>query len=456
MPALISIFSPEILFERVITPSSPITESLDPLFDKNQKSGFWSVPLAWEVKKAILQDPAGKIIADYKKNPLYVFTNSVSFQGLVNKKDLIKNHVFTDKHRPSIIPFHFRNSFRENVKEWGFSIPFNLVKKFPDGKYKVDIQTSMKKSNLYSSYYEKKGKIKDSILFVSHFDHPHQLNDGISGTFASYELLKKLKNKKFTYAGLATPEIIGSIFFAKKFAKLKKIKHAVMLNFTGNDSSLIYSKSSEEDSFIDKIVEHISLYKKNIKIVKFREIIGADEISFDNQINKIPCSSIYRWPFKHYHSNKDNFENFNLKKFKETINFLEELIFIVENNSVFFNRFKDLPKLSHPKLDLYFSPRYWKKNNLLNDKKTINESDKKIFNLIKDIQDIETRKACLKSSDNIQLLQSIIPTKCDGQTTILELANYCKMPFRLVNALINLWVDKKLLKKRWVNPLKNK
>ena len=46
--------------------------------------------------------------------------------------------------------------------------------------------------------------------------------------------------------------------------------------------------------------------------------------------------------------------------------------------------------------------------------------------------------------------------KCDGQTTILELANYCKMPFRLVNALINLWVDKKLLKKRWVNPLKNK
>ena len=38
MPALISIFSPEILFKRVITPSSPITESLDPLLDKNQKS----------------------------------------------------------------------------------------------------------------------------------------------------------------------------------------------------------------------------------------------------------------------------------------------------------------------------------------------------------------------------------------------------------------------------------
>ena len=26
------------------------------VFDKNQKSGFWSVPLAWEVKKAILQE----------------------------------------------------------------------------------------------------------------------------------------------------------------------------------------------------------------------------------------------------------------------------------------------------------------------------------------------------------------------------------------------------------------
>ena len=48
----------------------------------------------------------------------------------------------------------------------------------------------------------------------------------------------------------------------------------------------------------NQIIFHILKFKKNSKIVKFREIIGADEIAFDNEIYKIPCGSIYRWPYK--------------------------------------------------------------------------------------------------------------------------------------------------------------
>ena len=423
-------------------------------FKKNKKVGLWKLPLQWEVKKGILYDPTGKKISDYSRNPLELFSNSVSFKGNIKKSDLLENHIYSDKNRPSIIPFHYQNQFREKTKEWGFSVPYNKIKKFKNGTYKVDIQTSFKKSDMESCYYEKKGKNKNKILFVSHFDHPNQINDGLSGTLCSFELLSKLKRTKLSYAALSTPEIIGSIFFAKKYAKMKKIKHALMLNFCGTKSGLVYSKTTKENTFIDQIIFHILRFKKNSKIVKFREIIGADEIAFDNEIYKIPCGSIYRWPYKDYHTNKDNFKNFNFLRFRETLNFLNEIIFIIENNSTFKNRFKDLPKLSDPSLDLYFSPRYWQTNKILFDKKRILGSDEKIQNLIKEIEDEELRKACWDSAKNIQLLQSYIPAKCDGNFSTLELANLCNMPFRMVDALINLWDQKKLIKKNWINPFK--
>ena len=423
-------------------------------YEKNFKSGYWKNPPQWEVKSGILYDPKGNVIANYIRNPLELWTHSTSFSGYIKKEDLIKNHIFTDKNRPGSTPFHFKNQYRENLSEWGFCLPYNLVKKLKKGKYKVNIKTNFSKSELQSAYLEKKGKNKNTILFVSHFDHPYQINDGLSGTLTSFELLNKIKNLKLSYASLATPEIIGSIFFAKKFALKKNIKHALMLNFCGVDNNLVYSKTSDGNTFFDKIISHLFTYKKNSKIVRFREIIGADEIAFDNQIYKVPCGSMYRWPFKHYHSDKDDLKNFNLKKIEDTINFLEEVIFIIENNSTFKNTFKDFPKLSHPKLDLYFSPRYWRSNKLLHDEKTFSISNNKINYLLSAIKDQEIKKACWKSADNIQLLQSLIPTKCDGKFTTLELANLCNMPFRMVDAMLNLWSEKKLIKKTWINPIR--
>ena len=79
--------------------------------------------------------------------------------------------------------------------------------------------------------------------------------------------------------------------------------------------------------------------------MKFREIIGADEIAFDNEIYKIPCGSIYRWPYKDYHTNKDNFKNFNFLRFRETLNFLMKL-------------FLSLKIILHLKIDLKICQNY--------------------------------------------------------------------------------------------------
>ena len=75
--------------------------------------------------------------------------------------------------------------------------------------------------------------------------------------------------------------------------------------------------------------------KRNSKITDFRDLVGADEVAYDNVVNKIPCGSLYRWPYKYYHSNKDNIKSVDKKSFVEYFNVLKELIYLLENNSVF-------------------------------------------------------------------------------------------------------------------------
>jgi aminopeptidase-like protein len=428
-------------------------------FKKNEKSGYWTIPLSWEVKIAQLIDPKGKKIVEYFKNPLQVFSNSCNFEGSVNRNKLL-NHIYSDEKRPNLTPFHYRNQFRENIKEWGFCLPYNKVKQLPKGQYKVKIKTETKKHDMHSILSSHKGKNSKMLLFVSHFDHPFQANDGISGSVATFELIRSLSKTKtkISYGALATPEIIGSIFFAQKYAKKYNIKQGLMCSFCGVNNNFVYAKTSLENTFIDKALAHILKFKKRkSKITNFRDLVGADEVAYDNVVNKIPCGSLYRWPYKYYHTNKDNIESVDKKSFIEYFNILKELVYILENNSIFFNKFKSLPKLSDPRIDLYISPRYWQKKNnkVLVDKKNQSKSDQEFDKVLDLIDDNELKKACIESSQNIQLLQSLIATKANGTISTFELAEKCNMPFVFVNTYLNLWERKKLIKKRWLDPFQD-
>jgi len=418
------------------------------VFKKNKKHGFWSVPLSWNVVEGKLISPTGQILADYFRNPLELIANSSCFEGKVSKKEIL-NHLHFDKRMPNKTLFHYRNQYRENVNEWGFSVPYSKIKKLPKGKYSVSIKTKLHKRDMVCAYLKKKGKSKDTLLFSSHFDHPFQANDGIVGSIAAFETIKKLQKTKtnLSYAALAAPEIIGSIFFAKEYAKKENIKNAIMTSFSGVDSVLIYSKSVKGNTFTDKAFGHILKYRKKSKVVDFRAIIGADEIAFDNVIIKVPCGSFYRWPYKNYHSTKDNINSVNSKSFLESCEVLDELIYVLENNCVFFSKFKTLPKLSHPKLNLYIAPRVWKNT-------TGDTGDNEYKSLLKFVKNNYTRQACIKAAANINTLQSLIPALADGKTTCFDLAERCDMPFIFVNEYLRMWEKKGLLKKQWINPFK--
>ena len=328
-------------------------------YQTGKKCDGWIVPPSWDVQRGILKDPKGKVIANWHKNKLSLWSYSPSFKGILEKKKL-DNKILSNSKKPSATTFHFRNQYNFWKKEWGFSLPYKIHKKLTGGKYYVDIKTSFNQGKLEMAEDIHFGKTDDSFLFVGHFDHPQMCLDGLIGCLAGHELISRLRKTKtkLTYRMLSTVEIIGSVFYAKYHAKKNKVKQALFIAAPGANQNIGYQKTFSKNNQIDKVTIHVlKNLNINYKTYDFRKgPIGNDEIAYDVGGTNIPCGSIVRAPFDSYHTDLDIPSKVSWKNFEESILVLEEIVHIFENNSILHRKFKGLPRLSSEKLDLYLSP----------------------------------------------------------------------------------------------------
>jgi aminopeptidase-like protein len=407
----------------------------------------WTAPPSWDVNKAILKDPYGKEIADWSKNKLSLWTYSPSFKGKVEKKQLLKKIVSNPK-KPNATVFHFRNQYNFWNAEWGFSLPHKVYKKLKNGKYDVDIKTKLSKGKLEMAEQEHKGKLKDSLLLVGHFDHPQMCLDGLVGCLAGHEVISRLKNKKtnLTYRMLSTVEIIGSVFYSKYHAKKKKIRQALFIATAGANQNLHYQSSFSKNNIIDRVSIHAIKYLEDkSKTFNFRQgPLGNDEIAYDVGGVNIPCGSIMRAPFDAYHTDADTPAGVSSKKFEDTILVIQEIIYILEKNSILKRKFAGLPCLSSKKYNLYLSH--------LN----ISGVTKKIemHKLLAKDMPKKMIKYLHQNQNKLNYLMNILPNMCEGDCTILDIAEFVGLPFRVVNNYVDMWVSKNLIEKYWVNPFK--
>lgn len=292
----------------------------------------WIVPEPYNLKNAKIFNIKDKCLYDGKKTPLGVILGTSEFKGKIDLKTL-KSKIYTHSENKSYIPFHCVNQYRPGKKDWGFCMSSMDKKKFKEKYYKILIE----KQNIYSSMkildYKIKGKSNKTIVIYAHNCHPYQANDNMSGCAAGIALIKYLEKRKnfFSYNLLISPEIYGPLFWLKEKKKINNIIGAIKLGALGSTGSLKLQKSFESDSFIDKYAEIIFKNKK-LDIKNFRDIWGNDETVFEAPGYEIPSITVTRYPFKYYHSNKDNLKNINKNKIKNSYNFLKNLILNYENN----------------------------------------------------------------------------------------------------------------------------
>jgi len=408
---------------------------------------YWKVPPAWILHCGILTDPNGKVIADSNWNPLHVFCYSPPFKGAITLEELDK-HLFSNPHKPERIPFHFRNQYRLWEADWGFCIPHMVRENLPDGEYYVDINTEYDDSAPMEGVLQThEGQLSDSLLFVSHFDHPAQTCDGLLGCIAGHEVITRLsgRNTRLTYRMLSSVEVVGSVFYATERAVNDGVREAMVTATAGARGPLVYARSAHEQAFVDRAMIHILKHAyPESKNVPFRSTLGNDEGAFDVAGVNIPCGSFMRWPFPEYHTDADTPDAVDDELFETFVRLIMRMIDIAEHNSVLLPRFTGLPCLANPDINLYISPARISGIGA--------GEDPNSARLMERLLDESTREEARQYADSFNYLMKLLPVLADGTNTTLDVAERCNLPFFLVDAYTDMWVEAGLLEKRWVNP----
>jgi aminopeptidase-like protein len=416
-------------------------------FDSGDRVNHWEAPPAWEVEYAKLYSPSGEIIADWDNNPLHLFTYSPPFSGIVSREEL-EEHLLSIPSKPQRIPFHFRNQYRFWNPIWGFCLSDHVRKTLPAGDYKVEIMTRFEAGQMEMVEQVVVGESKESLLLIGHFDHPYMCNDGLVGCLAGHETLSRFSSgkTKLTYRMLSTVEIVGSVFYAERLAKENNVKEGLFVASSGADAPIVYQTSFKGNSVVDTLMKHILKDSSpSTKSYPFRKGgLGNDEIAFDVTGVEIPCASIMRAPFDQYHTDLDNPDSVYESKFEEVVAILIRLINILEKNSTLVPNFSGLPCLSNPNLDLYLPPLSFSH---VKDA-TSSRTDDLIHLLPEDI--VESIK---NKHSHFNDLMTLLPIMCDGINTVFDVAEKVDLPFEVVDIYTNMWVEKNLINKYWINPL---
>ena len=295
----------------------------------------WLVPPEWKVEKAEIRKD-GKLIYDGTSSPLGVVTQSLSFKGKINKKELIKHLYYSDTDASAIV-YHWLYLYRPDIKDWGFCVPANLMNELGDGEYEIDLKTSTSPGTMKIIHAFLQGDTDETIVISAHNCHPYQANDDMSGVATGIELfkrLKALKKRRYSYRLIIAPELIGTAFWLKLNKEQSlKLSYVILLKSVGNHAPLKFQESFFGDSVIDKAAHHVfSNVFNRYESGKFRTIYGNDETVFEAPPFNIPTISLTRWPFKEYHTNKDVPDQLSEQSLQETVDVAYDICMTAERN----------------------------------------------------------------------------------------------------------------------------
>ena len=108
---------------------------------------------------------------------------------------------------PNCFSYEFRLAydFKRRLNEWRITLPKKKFESLSDGLYDLEIDVQTKPGSMKIVEGIHKGKEKSTFVFLSHYCHPGQLNDGLAGVLIMFEVLKKIKEKypSSTYKSIA-------------------------------------------------------------------------------------------------------------------------------------------------------------------------------------------------------------------------------------------------------------
>ncbi len=358
------------IYPLCLAPNSPDTDRAVELLCKElpfkvhqypagEECNGWTVPHSWFVKKAEIRKD-GQLIYDGKAHPLGVMGYAKPFKGKVSLEKLQK-HLTYREDWPDAIGYHCDYFYKPWRADWGFSLPYNLFRKLKKGNYDIDLQTAYENKPMKVCDYFLKGKTSKTVIFNAHNCHAAQANDDIAGLVVGVELMKRLARRKnrLSYRFIAAPEHLGTVFYLKHCTAktVQRFHCGFFLEMLGNRNRLAFQETFTGTHELDRAAHHYLKFRHPDHFSdKFRKVIGNDETVWEAAGYEVPTASLSRWPYKEYHTSRDNADIIDGEMLEESVQAVLGIVDILETNATVVKKFKGLVALSHPKYDLYVAP----------------------------------------------------------------------------------------------------
>ena len=386
------------------------------------------MPQEWYVKEAWIKDPKGKKICDFKKNNLHLVGYSTPTHIKISKSKLIEK-LYSIPSMLNAIPYI--TSYYN--KTWGFCIS-DKQKNLIDGQYEVFIDSKLFNGSLTYGELLIKGKQQKEIFLSTYICHPSMANDQISGICVTTYLadwILKLTNRKYSYRIIFIPETIGSLVYLSK--NLSKMKRNIFAGFNiscvGDERSYSYLPSKNGNTISDHISRHVIQHiDKNFLRFNWSDR-GSDERQYCAPNIDLPVASLMRSKYgcyKEYHTSLDNLKNLVTPKGLQGGYDLIKLAI------------EGLEKNCFPITKIYGEP-FMSKRNFFPDITKLSHKDKTAS------MDGRRNYVNIKDKNEYYHLSMDIISLSDGKTSLLDIANLCKVPIWDLYPIIEILKKNKII-----------